>query len=112
MEFAVAAPIIVLAIVGFMQVGLYYAASAGMKNALDEGVRLATIYPRPTDTTIQNQITAKAFGLNTNNLTLTLTHGTSNGGATLTIAASYTVASVGMGLPSLTISDSRIAFQN
>ncbi|MDP9422308.1 MAG: pilus assembly protein [Pseudomonadota bacterium] len=62
-EFAVSVPVLVMLIWGIAQVGLLYEANAGMQHALGEGARLATIYPTPDDTAIQNKITSAKFGL-------------------------------------------------
>lgn len=61
-EFAFALPILVLFLWGIFQVGIAFQASAGMQNALGEGARLATLYPKPDNTAITAKINAKVFG--------------------------------------------------
>lgn len=61
-EFALAVPILILAIYGIFQIGIAFQASAGMQHALGEGARYATIFPIPTDTQIKAKVSDKVFG--------------------------------------------------
>lgn len=63
-EFAIAVPVLVMMMWGIFQIGMVFEANAGMQHALGEAARYATIYPTPSDTAIQNKITAHKFGLN------------------------------------------------
>jgi Flp pilus assembly protein TadG len=91
-EFALACPILLLGIIGTAQLGTLYFANAGLTNAIAEGARLATIYPRPTNTQIQARITAKRFGLEPARMTTpVITSGTSDGANYLEISATYSV---------------------
>lgn len=111
-EFAVAAPILAIMIFGVMQVGVYGVANAGIKQAVDEAARISTLYPRPSDSTIQAALLQKTFGVNRNAVTVSFMHGTQNGGAYIDINARYTVPSVGFGFPTFALSETRRAFQN
>ncbi|HEU5481558.1 MAG TPA: TadE/TadG family type IV pilus assembly protein [Sphingomicrobium sp.] len=62
-EFAIAVPVLVMMVWGIIQIAIVFQANAGMQHALGEGARLATIWPTPGDTLIQNKITAAKFGL-------------------------------------------------
>lgn len=62
-EAAIALPTLILMMFGIFQVGLIFEANAGMQHALGEASRMATIYPTPSDTAIQNKITSTKFGL-------------------------------------------------
>lgn len=62
-EFAVAAPVLVMMIWGMFQVFVVYQANAGMKHALGEAARYATIFPTPSDSDIQAKITSTKFGV-------------------------------------------------
>ena len=62
LEFALAIPVLVLFIWGIFQVGIAFQASAGMQNALGEGARLATLYPKRSNTEIVARINDKVFG--------------------------------------------------
>ena len=61
-EMAFALPILTLFLFGIFQVGMVMAADAGMQHALGEGARIATLYPTPSDSVIQQKITDKVFG--------------------------------------------------
>ena len=61
-EFAIALPVLILFVWGIFQVGIAFQASAGMQNALGEGARLATLYPKRSNTEIVAKINDKVFG--------------------------------------------------
>ena len=61
-EMAFALPIMLVLVYGIFQLGVIFAANAGMQHALGEGARMATIYPSPTDTEIKAKMNAKLFG--------------------------------------------------
>ena len=91
-EFAIISPVLIGALVGLAQLGMLFFANAGLSNAVGEGARYATIYPRPSNTQIQAKISAQRFGLNPTYLTTpTITPGTSNGANYLDISMSYNV---------------------
>ena len=111
-EFAIAAPVMALLIFGVLQLGLYGVANAGVKQAVDEAARMSIIYPRPTDASIKAALLQGTFGVKNSDLTVSLTHGSLNGGAYVDINARYVVPSIGLGLPTLAVSETRRAFQN
>jgi Flp pilus assembly protein TadG len=81
-EFVLAAPLVVLFLVGFMQLGLLGLAKAGLGQAVEAGARYATIYPRPNDTQISAKVRSSGYGLKSSNIIgPTLTHGTSSSGS-------------------------------
>jgi len=89
-EFALAVPVFVLFLVGIAQLGLLFAANAGLQQAIGAGARAATLYPRPNDTAIAARIRSAAFELNSANLgTPTVTHGVANGVPYVDIALTY-----------------------
>ena len=91
-EFALVAPVLVLFIVGIAQLGTLFLASAGLRNAVAEGARFATIWPRPTDAAIRARIVGSEFGLNPSRLsTPTITHGRDANVDYVDISATYTV---------------------
>jgi len=112
-EFALILPALVTLIAGVAQLGVLFMANAGLRNAVAEGARYATIYPRPTDAQITQRITDKRFGLDPANLTAaTITHGVSSGTNYADIRMTYTVPMnfVFFSLPSVTLVESRRAF--
>ncbi len=79
-EFALIAPILFTFIIGIAQLGSLYFANAGLKSAVGEGARLATISPRPTREQIISRITDSRFGLDPAKITsLTVSPATLNG---------------------------------
>ncbi len=61
-EMAFTLPILILFLWGIFQVGIAFQASAGMQNALGEGARMATLYPKPANADITAKINSKVFG--------------------------------------------------
>ena len=115
MEFALASPVLVLILAGIAQLGILFMANAGLKNAVAEGARYATIYPRPTNTQIQGVISSRRFGLTAANLsTPTLTPGVADGANYLDVSASYTVNLnfVFFNINGITLTETRRAFVN
>ena len=62
-EFALIAPALFTFIIGIAQLGLLFLANAGLKAAVGEGARDATIWPKPSDAKIVEVITSRRFGL-------------------------------------------------
>lgn len=92
-EFALVAPAFILIIVGLAQVGIVFFANAGLHNALAEGARSATVYPRPTPAEVEEKINANRFGLNPDNLTINDFEYLESGGNTYTdIEMRYTLS--------------------
>ena len=114
LEFALAAPILILVLIGIAQLGILYSANAGLQQAVDEGARLATLYPRPTDSSITNLVNQKKFSLNPAFVTgPNLTHGTSNGVSYVDITMSYAVPLdfIVFRAPAVTLHQTRRAYQ-
>src|SRR6476469_1162835 len=61
-EFAFALPVLIMFIWGIAQFGMIMAADAGIQHALGEGARIATLFPTPSDTTINQRMTDSLFG--------------------------------------------------
>jgi len=89
-EFALALPVLVLFIAGIAQLGVLFAANAGLQQAIGEGARLATLFPRPDDATITARIRKAQFALNSAYLDApTLTRGVANGVPYIDISMTY-----------------------
>lgn len=89
-EFALAAPVIVLFLLGFLQIGMLGMAKAGLGQAVEAGARYATIYPRPTDAQISAKILAGGYGMRSAGIVgPTLSHGTSSGSPFVDITMTY-----------------------
>jgi len=114
-QFALALPVLVLFIIGTAQMGILFAANAGMQQALGEGARLATLFPAPADDVISARIMQTRFSLKSEYLTApTFTHGTSSGVPYVDITLVYKprLNFVFFTGPQITMTKTRRAFQN
>ena len=112
-EFVLIAPALILLIVGIAQLGVLFMANAGLRHAVGEGARLATIYPRPSHDAIRARIADTRYGLDPAKLsTPTITPGTDDDAPYLDIRATYTVTPdfVFFSLPPVTLTETRRAF--
>lgn len=63
LEFALAAPILIAFMIATAQIGIFFFARSGLKSAVAEGARYATIFPRPSNQQVADRINARRFGL-------------------------------------------------
>jgi Flp pilus assembly protein TadG len=90
-EFAIAVPALLLMVFTCFQFGVLYLANAGLQNAVGEGARMATLWPRRTPAQIVTEINASRFGLNPGNLSEPqLTFGRTAGQDWVDITLTYT----------------------
>jgi TadE-like protein len=66
-EIAFALPILILMIWMMVQLGLVYRANSGIQHALGEGARLATLYPQPADSAIEDRMDEAVYGIGPGN---------------------------------------------
>jgi Flp pilus assembly protein TadG len=91
-EFGLLVPIFLAMVIGATQVGVLFFAHAGLRNAVGEAARYATIWPRPTDAQIKAYLQTRKFGLVAANLgTPTITTGTDSSATYLNITLTYNV---------------------
>jgi hypothetical protein len=91
-EFALVCPVLFGFIIGTAQLGILYFANAGLRNSIEEGARVAGVYPRPTDDVIKARMVTKRFGLKSAYLgTPVITTGTDGGANFIQISLSYRV---------------------
>lgn len=112
-EFALSASIIIGLLIGITQIGILFMASAGLRQAVGEGARFATIFPTPDDPAIIAKVNAKKFGLNSAYITgPTVTRGTDNGVSYVEVSMSYAVPLnfVFYSKPTVTLTATRRAF--
>jgi Flp pilus assembly protein TadG len=113
LEFAIGVPIVLLFLLGMARLGILYMANAGLRSAVAEGARLATIYPLPSDEQLRQRIMDSRFGLQQANMTQpTIVHGTINGSSYVDITAQYAVPMdfVLFQLPAVILVERRRAF--
>lgn len=116
-EFGIIAPVLLLMLFGLLQLGVMFNAQAGLKNAVAEGARYATIYPNPTDTQIRDRITDRRFGMQPSLIVgPTIARGT-NGGpdgnvkyVDITMSYSVPMNFVFFQLPAVQITETRRAY--
>jgi Flp pilus assembly pilin Flp len=90
-EFALVVPVLVLLLFGCFQFGVLFLANAGLQNAVGEGARMATLWPRRTPSQITAEINASRFGLNPDGLgTPELTYGSTGGQDFVDVRMTYT----------------------
>ena len=89
-EFALIAPVLLTFVIGIAQLGQLFFANAGLKSAVGEGARYATIFPRPTNQQIIDRIVNRRFGLDPAYVSApTLTTGALNGRDYIDIRMTY-----------------------
>lgn len=90
-EFALAVPVLLLMLFTVLQFGVLYVANAGLQNAVGEGARVATLWPRRSTAEITSEINAARFGLNPAGLSQPqLTYGRANGQDFVELSMTYT----------------------
>jgi len=115
LEFAIAAPALLVLILGIAQLGILFLANAGLRSSVAEGARHAIIYPRPTDAEIRAKALENTFGMDSAYLSgPTLVHGTSDGVSYIDIRMDYAMPLqfVFFETPPIQLSVTRRAFVN
>ena len=115
LEFVLIAPALIAMIIGIAQLGILYLANAGLRNAVAEGARFATIWPRPSDTAIAARITSSEFGLIAANMDAPIiAHGVDAGANYVDITVTYDVPLnvIFFDVPDVTLTESRRAYIN
>jgi len=128
-DFAMSLPALILVTVGVMQLGIAFLANAGLRNAVEAGARYATVYNStytttnscgskgyPTDDQIRAAVSAKAFGMDSTNLTTSIPSkgkDATSGECFVDVAASYPInfKFVVFTTPSFNLSYTRRAWQ-
>ncbi|MCF2513771.1 pilus assembly protein [Sphingomonas sp. G124] len=107
-ETAFALPALIMMMWMLVQLGLVFRAMSGIQHGLGEGARTATLYPKPSDTVIQQKITDAVFGIGPGTFAIpTPTTGTSDGATYLDLKVTYTQPTDLLFLPGPTISVTR-----
>lgn len=107
-EMAFALPTLIIMLWMIFQLGLVFRAMSGIQHGLGEGARLATIYPKPTNTAIRDKIQATVYGIGPGNFNIpTPVSGTSAGSGYVDLQVTYTQGTDLLLLPGPTISVAR-----
>jgi Flp pilus assembly pilin Flp len=113
-EFALTIPVAVMIILGIVQLGMVFWANAGLQNGLGEAARVATLWPRRSDTEIRNRLNASVFGIDPAKLaTPTVVPGSAAGEDFIDISVSYqtSVNMILFEIPLFTINHTRRAYR-
>jgi|JI8StandDraft_2_1071088.scaffolds.fasta_scaffold26716_4 Flp pilus assembly protein TadG len=78
-EFSMVLPVFLMFVFAFIGIGQLFWANAGLRHAIGEGARVATLFPRRSNAQIISAIQANSFGLGNDLGTPTITAGTANG---------------------------------
>ncbi len=113
-EFAIAAPVLIGLVLVIVQLGALLGASAGLRAAVEDGARYATLYPKPSDAQIIALVKQKRILLDPAHTTEPIiTHGTADGVAYAEISMGY-AAPIDLLLfetPPITLNYTRRAYQ-
>ncbi len=90
-EFALTIPLLTVGLFACLQFGILFFANSGLQNAVGEGARMATLWPRRTQQQIAAEISSSAFGLKADKLSPPqFSYGVSGGQDYVDITLSYT----------------------
>ena len=107
-EMAFALPILVMLLWMMIQLGLVFRAMSGIQHALGEGARTATLWPVPTNATIEDKMEAAVYVIGPGEFTIVdPVAGTADGSNFLDLQVTYTQDTDLLFLPGPTISVSR-----
>lgn len=111
-EFALVAPVLLAMLLGVVQLGVGLYAQAGLKSAVEDAARYATLWPAPTETQIKARITANQFGMDSAQITgptVTFSSGANPAYVTITMGYNLTINYV-LGTQTIALSETRRAF--
>lgn len=89
-EMAFALPALIVLMWMIVQLGLVFRAMSGIQHGLGEGSRMATLFPKPTNTAIQTKISDAVYGIGPGSFTIaTPTAGNLDGANFLDLQVTY-----------------------
>ena len=107
-ETAFALPALIVMMWMIVQAGLVFRAMSGIQHGLGQGARLATLYPKPSDTAVQTAITNAVYGIGPGTFDIpTPTTGTADGANYMDLKVTYTQPTDMLLFPGPTITVSR-----
>ena len=107
-EMAFALPALIVLMWMIVQLGLVFRAMSGIQHGLGEGSRMATLFPKPTNTAVQTKITDAVYGIGPGSFTITPpVAGTLDNANFLDLKVTYTQQTDMLLFPGPTISVSR-----
>ena len=107
-EMAFALPALIVLMWMIIQLGLVFRAMSGIQHGLGEGSRMATLFPKPTNTAVQDKITDAVYGIGPGSFTIAApTSGNLDGANYLDLRVTYSQATDMLLFPGPTISVTR-----
>jgi len=107
-ELAFALPALIILMWMIVQLGLVFRAMSGIQHGLGQGARKATLFPKPTDAAIKQDILDAVYGIGPGSFAVaTPVTGTADGATYLDLKVTYTQATNLLLVPGPTINVSR-----
>jgi len=107
-ETAFALPALIVMMWMIVQAGLVFRAMSGIQHGLGQGARMATLFPKPSDTAVQAAITNSVYGIGPGTFNIpTPTTGTADGANYMDLKVTYTQPTDMLLFPGPTITVSR-----
>ena len=112
LEFALIAPVLIAMLLGIAMLGIVFLAQAGLRSAVEDAARYATIWPKPSQAQIEARIAAKRFGMNPANIVApTVTFTTSSTPNYVTISMGYNITiNYLLGTKTIALTETRRAY--
>jgi Flp pilus assembly pilin Flp len=107
-EMAFALPALIMLMWMIVQLGLVFRAMSGIQHGLGEGARMATLFPKPSDTAIHDKIAGAVYGIGPGNFDISPpVTGTADGATYMDLEVTYTQSTDLLIIPGPDISVSR-----
>ena len=107
-EMAFALPALIVLMWMIVQLGLVFRAMSGIQHGLGEGSRMATLFPKPTETAIKRKISDAVYGIGPGSFRIaTPITGTLDGANYMDLRVTYSQPTDMLLFPGPTISVSR-----
>jgi Flp pilus assembly protein TadG len=112
LEFALVVPVLLAMLLGIVMLGMVFLAQAGLRSAVEDAARYATIWPRPSQTAIEARIAARRFGMDPANIVApTVTFNTSSSPNYVTISMGYNLTiNYLLGSKTISLTETRRAY--
>jgi Flp pilus assembly protein TadG len=112
LEFALVVPVLLAMLLGIVMLGMVFLAQAGLRSAVEDAARYATIWPRPSQTEIEARIAARRFGMDSANIVApTVTFSTSSSPNYVTISMGYNLTiNYLLGSKTISLTETRRAY--
>lgn len=111
LEFALVAPVLLAMLLGIVMLGMLFLAQAGLRSAVEDAARYATIWPKPSQAQIEARITARRFGMDPANIVAPTVTFTSASPSYVTITMGYNITiNYVLGTKTIALTESRRAY--